>query len=86
MVCVKMVNNLAYYTEKRCKNKEVIKLLSKLYIYSFIYIYIYSTPLNLVYSIDVLTITFIPAMMKMESFFYVENSGLSFVAGDIHML
>ena len=35
-----------------------------------------STPLNLVYSIDVLTITFMQAMMKMESL-YVENSGLS---------
>jgi len=69
-----MVNNLACYTGKRCKDKEVIKLLSKLYVYSCFFFN--STPLNLVYSIDVLTITFMQAMMKMESF-YVENSGLS---------
>lgn len=29
--CVKMVKN---YTGKRCKDKEVVKLLSKLYVYS----------------------------------------------------
>ena len=70
-----MVNNLACYTGKRCKDKEVVKLLSKLYVYSCFFFFL-STPLNLVYSIDVLTITFMQAMMKMESF-YVENSGLS---------
>ena len=42
----------------------------------FLFFFFLSTPLNLVYSIDVLTITFMQAMMKMESF-YVENSGLS---------
>ena len=67
--------------QKQRSHKIVVKI-----VYLFFFIYIYSIPLNLVYSIDVLTITFIPAMMKMESFFYVENSGLSFVAGDIHML
>ena len=77
MVCVKMVNNLACYTEKRCKDKEVIKLLSHcMCILVFFLFFFLSTPLNLVYSIDVLIITFMQAMMKMESF-YVENSGLS---------
>ena len=71
-----MVNNLACYTGERCKDKEVIKLLSKLYVYSCFFFFFNSTPLNLVYCIDVLTITFMQAMMKMESF-YVENAGLS---------
>ena len=56
---------------QRQRSRKIVVKIVCVFLFFFL-----STPLNLVYSIDVLTITFMQAMMKMESF-YVENSGLS---------